>query len=139
VEGLPLQLLIAVVITGIVIATVIGWMSSMEPPKSIRSVQITDGEENIDALEYRPEGEVSPARMTVIVLDQDLNPLSGALVLVQGCGVSEYETTNGEGEARIDVSDAFLPEHGTPIGHVEILVEKSGYIKLTIRLPVVRV
>lgn len=140
VEGLPLQLLIAVVITGIVIATVIGWMSSIEPPKSIRSVQTTDGDEQIDTLEYDPEeGEVSPRRITVIVFDQDLNPLAGAVVVVQGCGVSEYKTTNEDGEARIDVSDTFLPNGGSPIGHLEILVEKSGYIKLTRTLPVVRV
>ncbi|MEE8182712.1 MAG: carboxypeptidase-like regulatory domain-containing protein [Thermoplasmata archaeon] len=140
VEGLPLQLLIAVVITGIVIAMVLGWMSSLEPPKSIRSVQITDGSEQIDTLEYDPEeGEVSPRRITVIVFDQGLNPLAGAVVVVQGCGVSEYEITNEDGEVRIDVSDTFLPNGGSPIGHLEILVEKSGYIRLTRTFPVVRV
>jgi hypothetical protein len=132
-------LLIGVVITGIVIATVLGWMSSMEPPRSVRSVQVTDGEETTDVIEYSSEGGVSPAWVVVVVFDQDLNPLPGAVVLIHGCGVSEYATTDEDGEAHIDVSDAFLPEGGPPIGHLEIVVEKSGYIKLTVRLPVVRV
>lgn len=139
-EGLPLQLLIAVVIAGIVIAIVLGWLTSIEPPKSIRSIQVTDGSEHIDSIGFDPDtGEVSPKRITVIVYDQDMNPLEGALVYLSGCGISEYKTTNGNGEARIDVSDAFLPDGGSPIGHIGIHVEKSGYIKLERTFPVVRV
>ncbi|MFQ6106499.1 MAG: carboxypeptidase-like regulatory domain-containing protein [Thermoplasmata archaeon] len=139
VEGLPLQLLVAVVVTGIVLAMILGWLTSIETPKSIRSVQITDGKEQIDSIEYDSEtGSVLPKKITVLVLDQDLNPLAGALVLVQGCGVAEYKTTDEDGEARIDVSDAFLPDSGTPLGHLDIVVEKSGYIRLDRAIPVVR-
>lgn len=139
-EGLPLQLLIAVVVTGIVLAIILGWLTSIEAPKSIRSIQVIDGKEQVDSIEYDPEtGGVSPKEITIIVFDQNMNPLAGALVYVQGSGVSEYDTTNEDGEARIDVSDVFLHEGGSPIGHLEILVEKSGYIKLDRTFPVVRV
>ncbi|MFQ5909516.1 MAG: hypothetical protein ACE5IJ_02205 [Thermoplasmata archaeon] len=140
VEGVPLQLLIAVVVTGIVLVMVLGWLNSIEPPRSIRSIQVTDGTEAIDSVEYDPEtGDVSPARITVVVFDQDLNPLAGALVLVQGSGVSEYRITDEDGRAPIDISEVFLPEGGSPLGHLEILVEKSGYIRLDRTFPVVRV
>lgn len=137
-EGLPLQLLIAVVVTGIVITIVLGWLTSIEPPKSIRTVEVTDGKDPIGNIEYDSQEGANPTRITVVVYDQDLNPLAGALVLVQGCGVQEYKFTNAEGEARIDVSHAFLPNEGSPIGHLDISAEKSGYISSSRTLPVVR-
>lgn len=140
IEGLPLQLLIAVVVSGIVLAIVLGWLASIEPPKSIRSIQVTDGNEQVDSIEFDSEtGDVFPQRITVVVYDQDMNPLEGALVYAHGCGVSEYKTTNEDGEARIDVSDAFLPDGGLPVGHLNIFVEKSGYVKSERTFPIVRV
>ncbi|MHA2433401.1 MAG: carboxypeptidase-like regulatory domain-containing protein [Candidatus Thorarchaeota archaeon] len=140
IEGLPLQLLIAVVVSGIVLTIILGWLASIEPPKSIRSIQVTDGKEQVDSIEFDSEtGDVFPERITVVVYDQDMNPLEGALVYAHGCGVSEYKTTNEDGEARIDVSDALLPDGGLPIGHMDILVEKSGYVKSERTFPIVRV
>lgn len=140
IEGLPLQLLIAVVVSGIVLAIVLGWLASIEPPKSIRSIQVIDGKEQLDSIEFDSEtGDVFPEKVTIIVYDQDMNPLEGALVYAYGCRVSEYGTTNEDGEVRIDVSDAFLPDGGLPIGHLDILVEKSGYVKSERTFPIVRV
>lgn len=139
IESMPLQLLIMVIIAGIVIAIVLGWLFSIQGPRSIKDIEVRDGNTIISHITYDAgTGKVEPKRVIVKIYDQDSNPLAGALVVISGSGVNDFGTTNDKGEVKLDVSEARLPSQGSPIGHISIQAEKSGYLKLETDLPIVR-
>jgi len=69
IEGLPLQLMIIILVAALGTAIIIGWMNSIDTPKSIRSVEAEpvsiNGTNGVD--------------ITINVTDQDGNPLPGAV------------------------------------------------------------
>src|SRR4030065_29108 len=87
IEGLPLQLLIMVVVAGLGLTIVMGWMNSISTPKSIGEVFVTPGEilvydDDSDGL-YTRDG----LTISVIVTDQGGDRLQGATVILEGANV----------------------------------------------------
>ena len=122
IEGLPLQLMIVILVATMGTAIIVGWMGSIETPHSIGEVEYEDC--------INAEDGTIPT-FTVTVYDQDGNRLEGAVVLLEGMGVTKsgetaYLTTEADGTATF--TDLKISPAGSgKVGHLYITVEKSGY------------
>jgi hypothetical protein len=131
-EGMPLQLLIIVVIAVMALGIIMSWMSSVnEPPKAVKIVSISvDGNgEDIDLVNG------APSTIEVIVYDQNLKKIDGALVTLDGCGFDSTSSKTGSsnsetGTALFDGSKVELPP-GIKTGEISVTVKKPDYATKT--------
>lgn len=142
IEGLPLQLLIMVVVAGLGLTIVMGWMNSISTPKSIGDVFVTPGEilvydEDSDGL-YTRDGLI----ITVIVTDQGGDRLEGATVVLDGANVMTAEgdpvrgVTDENGEVMFE--DVCVEQFGSHLTTITVTVAKGDYgIDSTYEIPVV--
>jgi len=83
IEGLPLQLLIMVVVAGLGLTIIMGWMNSIAAPHSIGEVFVNPSE----IVVYDKDGDGVYSRdgvaMTVTVTDQSGDRLEGATILLE--------------------------------------------------------
>ncbi|MDR0524015.1 MAG: hypothetical protein LBG62_06320 [Candidatus Methanoplasma sp.] len=125
IEGLPLQLMIVIIIATMGTAILVGWMGSVEMPKSIGSVDVLSGEIVLDG------GRTDSGSAEVLVCDQSGNPLRGATVVLSGLGVTgsdgrtAHSLTDSSGTARFEGLRMSL--RGSEIGFITVNVSMSGY------------
>jgi len=130
IEGLPLQLMIVILVATLGTAILIGWMSSIEAPSQIGSVNVDSGNilltKTSGTEKYTDTGNVK-----LYVTDQNGNPISGATVVLTGCGVvtrtgtTAYGTTDAKG--CIEFSNLRVSLRDQKIGFVTAEVSKPGY------------
>lgn len=131
IEGLPLQLLIMVVIAGLGLTIIMGWMNSISAPHAIGEVYVLPSEivvydDDGDGL-YEREG----LALTVTVTDQGGDRLEGATVLLDGANVRTESggpvsaVTDSTGQA------VFLGLHveqfGSRLTTITVTVAKGDY------------
>lgn len=131
IEGLPLQLLIMVVIAGLGLTIVMGWMNSISAPKTIGDVFVTPGQilvydDDRDGLYVRYDLSI-----TVTVTDQSGDRLEGANVILEGANVR-----TASGDAVMGVTDdggqvlfagLCVEQFGPGMSTVTVTVAKGGY------------
>ncbi|MDH7507951.1 MAG: carboxypeptidase-like regulatory domain-containing protein [Methanomassiliicoccales archaeon] len=131
IEGLPLQLILMVVIAGIGMTMILGWMTGLEAPKSIGAVyaspsEIVVSDENSDGLYER-----SDLTLTITVVDQNGDPIPGASVVLQGANIAfeDGRTAHGitDASGKVKLSQLSVSQSGTAVGFVTVTVAKSGY------------
>ncbi len=131
IEGLPLQLLIMVVIAGLGLTIIMGWMNSISAPHAIGEVYVTPSEivvfdDDGDGL-YEREG----LTLTVTVTDQGGDRLEGATVLLDGANIRSAEggpvsaVTDATGQATF--SDLHIEQFGTKLSTIKVTVAKGDY------------
>jgi len=142
IEGLPLQLLIMVVVAGLGLTILMGWMNSISTPKSIGEVFVTPGEifvrdDDGDGL-YTRYG----LTVTVVVTDQSGDRLEGATVLLDGANVRTLDgdpvrgVTDGSGQ--VVFTDLSVEQFGSGLSTITVTVAKGDYgIDSTYEIPVV--
>lgn len=142
IEGLPLQLLIMVVVAGLGLTIVMGWMNSISTPRSIGDVFVTPGEilvydDDSDGL-YTRDG----LTISVIVTDQSGDRLEGATVVLEGANVRTSDgdpvrgVTNENGQ--VVFSDVCVEQFGSRLTTITVTVAKGDYgIDSTYEIPVV--
>lgn len=142
IEGLPLQLLIMVVVAGLGLTIVMGWMGSISTPKSIGDVFVTPGEilvhdEDGDGL-YTRDG----LTLSVIVTDQDGDRLAGATVLLEGANVRTVSgdpvrgVTNENGQVVFE--EVCVEQFGSGLSTITVTVAKGDYgVDSSYEIPVV--
>lgn len=131
VEGLPLQLLIMVVIAGLGLTILMGWMSSISGPRSIGEIHVTPGE----ILVFDSDGDGLYLReglaMTVIVTDQSGDRLEGATVLLEGGNIrtSGGEPVRGvtDGRGCVVFTDLVIEHFGPTLTTITVTVAKGDY------------
>jgi len=141
IEGLPLYLLIIIIITAVSIGIVMTMLNMAKPPQTLGQVSLStpvvvlndpnkDGTYNNDSVS-----------LVVTVTDSSGNKLSGAVITLTGndiktsaCG-NPYATTGSDGKASF--SGLKCSVIGTGANPILITIEKSGYGKKTLDLPVV--
>lgn len=127
-EGMPLQLLIIVVIAVMALGMIMYWMSSVsEPPKNIKVIDIEiDGDEDDIDLSIG-----KPREIKIVVFDQELKKIDGAIVTLDGCGFDQVSAKTGSGnfESGTAVFEGDMVElpDGIKTGEIRVNVKKSNY------------
>lgn len=128
IEGLPLQLLIMVVVAGLGLTIIMGWMNSISAPHMIGDVFVNPGEVAV----YDPDGDGlylnDMVTLTVTVTDQGGDRLEGATVMLDGANVR-----NADGSAVRGVTD----EHGQ-VTFADLVIEQFGSTLTTITVTVAK-
>lgn len=119
-EGLPLYLILLVVIAGVSTAIVFGWMQSAQSTELDR-IEVDAGSDGLVTTKSNSNDGI-----TVKAYDQKNNPLSGATVTLEGCGVNEIGETGSDGAVEFTV-DPSLPEN-EDFGEITVTVKYSGDI-----------
>jgi len=142
IEGLPLQLLIMVVIAGLGLTIIMGWMNSISAPHAIGEIIVTPSEivvydENGDGL-YEREG----LALTVTVTDQGGDRLEGATVLLEGANIRTggdgpvSAVTDSRGQATF--SGLHVEQFGSKLTTIKVTVAKGDYgIDSSYTIPVI--
>lgn len=142
IEGLPLQLLIMVVVAGLGLTIIMGWMNSISAPHSVGEVFVSPSEivvrdPDSDGI-YTAEGIL----MTVTVTDQGGDRLEGATVVLEGAnirsstGESVRGVTNSLGQ--VVFSDLMVEQFGSKLTTITVTVAKGDYgIDSSYEIPVV--
>jgi len=140
IEGLPLYLIIIIVITVLGLGIILGMMNTIKPPKKIEKIVLST--ETIAVKDDNKDGtyEVKNQALTVKVVDNNGDPIKGAVVRLTGCNVSEggttaYGTTDSNGELKFKALSCQVI--GTDTGHITVAVEKSGMGKLEATITVI--
>ncbi len=142
IEGLPLQLLIMVVVAGLGLTIVMGWMNSISTPKSIGDVFVTPGEifvhdDDGDGLYTRYD-----LTITVIVTDQGGDRLDGATVLLEGANIRTSDGGSVRGvtddSGQVVFIDVCVEQFGSGLSTVTVTVAKGDYgVDSSYEIPVV--
>jgi hypothetical protein len=142
IEGLPLQLLIMVVVAGLGLTIIMGWMNSISAPHSIGEVYASPAEilvhdEDRDGL-YTKTGIV----MTVTVTDQSGDRLEGATVILDGANIKTKDggpvrgVTDSRGQ--VVLTGLSVESFGTRLTTITVTVAKGDYgIDSSFEIPVI--
>jgi protocatechuate 3,4-dioxygenase beta subunit len=142
IEGLPLQLLIMVVVAGLGLTIIMGWMNSISTPHSIGEVfaspaEILVHDEDKDGL-YTKTGIV----MTVTVTDQSGDRLEGATVILEGANIKTKDggpvraVTDSHGQ--VVLTGLSVESFGTKLTTITVTVAKGDYgIDSSFEIPVI--
>lgn len=142
IEGLPLQLLIMVVIAGLGLTVIMGWMNSIAAPHAIGEIVVTPGE----ILVHDPDGDgiytASGILISITVSDQSGDRLEGVTVMLQGANVmtSKGEVVRGVTNSRGQVafSDLKVEQFGSGLTTITVTVAKGDYgIDASYEIPVI--
>ena len=130
IEGLPLQLMIVILVATLGTAIILGWMGYLDTPHKIGSVNVDSGDIILD-MTSGSERYTDTGYVKIYVTDQNGDGLSGATVVLSGCGVADpdgktvYGTTDANGY--VEFNDVHASLRGAKVGHISIDVSKSGY------------
>ena len=142
IEGLPLQLLIMVVVAGLGLTIIMGWMNSIAAPHTIGDIMVSPGE----IVVHDPDGDgiytASGVLITVTVTDQSGDRLEGATIMLQGANVmtSKGEVVRGVTNSRGQVafSDLKVEQFGSMLTTITVTVAKGDYgIDTSYEIPVI--
>jgi len=84
IEGLPLQLMIMGIIASLGTAVIVGWISSIQAPIYVGSVDVSPQEILVHDSDENGIFDASLNEMSIRILDTSGNPIGGAQVLVEG-------------------------------------------------------
>jgi hypothetical protein len=131
IEGLPLQLMIMVLIAGIGSAVLLGWMGNLNAPESIGSVNSSPTELIVSDGNGDGMYKASNVDVTITVYDGKGDPINGATVILEGCGVARMDGTRAYGSTdsngHIALDNLQLSQTGKAVGFITVTVTKSGY------------
>lgn len=133
-----MQLIIIIMVATIGAGIILGWMGNIDSPKYIGGVQTVTS--NTDIV----NGFGDDINITVVVTDQDGNPLEDASVILTGLGIVDiddktpYDKTDSDGEARFKDLQVLM-KHGK-IGYVTVNVSSPDHGEHnSTRIPIVSV
>jgi len=142
IEGLPLQLLIMVVVAGLGLTIIMGWMNSIAAPHSIGDVFVTPSEITVfdddgDGV-YTNDG----VAITVTVTDEKGDRLEGATVVLEGANVKGGDgavargVTNSNGQVLFQGLN--VESFGSKLTTVTVTVAKGDYgIDSSYEIPII--
>jgi len=142
IEGLPLQLLIMVVVAGLGLTVIMGWMNSISAPHAIGEVYVNPGQVVVydgdgDGL-YRSDGVV----ITIVVTDQGGDRLEGATVLLDGANIRYADGSAVRGmtdtSGQVVFSGLVVEQFGSALTTITVTVAKGDYgVDSSYEIPVI--
>ena len=142
IEGLPLQLLIMVVVAGLGLTIIMGWMSSISAPRSIGDIFVTPGEILVRDLDgdgiYIREG----LTLAVTVTDQGGDRIEGATVILEGGNIRTEDGSSVRGvtdsRGQVIFTGLVVEHFGRALSTVTVTVAKGDYgIDSSFEIPVI--
>lgn len=142
IEGLPLQLLIMVVVAGLGLTIIMGWMASISVPRSIGEVFVDPGE----IVVFDADGDGIYSRegfaLTVVVTDQSGDRLEGATVLLEGSNIRTFDGDRVRGMTdsmgRAMFMDLVVEHYGPTLSTITVTVAKGDYgIDSSFEIPII--
>ncbi len=140
IEGLPLQLMIAVIVAGIALAIILGWVLSIPAPNAISRVETSP--ETV-SIEDAPANEEATKIVTITIraFDQRGNAIAGIVVSLEGAGVASARTDAADGASDGTVTfsnvQVRIPANVLTV-KIDVTVEASGFPRGTDDILVVR-
>ncbi|MBU1158781.1 MAG: carboxypeptidase-like regulatory domain-containing protein [Candidatus Thermoplasmatota archaeon] len=131
IEGLPLQLLIMVVVAGLGLTIIMGWMNSIAAPNAIGEIFVSPGE--IIVFDVDGDGLYTSYDNTisVIVTDQSGDRLEGATVMLDGANIRNADGSPVRGVTDSNGQVVFLglklEKFGSGFTTVTVTVAKGNY------------
>ncbi len=131
IEGLPLQLLIMVVVAGLGLTIIMGWMNSIAAPHSIGEVfvtppQIAVFDDDGDGV-YTNDG----VAITVTVTDENGDRLEGATVVLEGANAKSADGTPARGvtdsNGQVLFTSLRVECFGSKLTTITVTVAKGDY------------
>lgn len=132
IEGMPLQLLIMVIVAGVALAIILGWVLSLPPPSVIRTVSLSHGSVPIPSSPLDLVAKKSVNTFTVTVYGADGAPVTGAVVTLEGAltagrlSRADGDDTKDDGMVSFSNLEFRLPP-GASTGVVRVSVFKAGF------------
>lgn len=142
IEGLPLQLLIMVVVAGLGLTVIVGWMNSIAAPHSIGQVFVSPSQ----ILVYDEDGdgiyEQTDLTVTVIVTDQSGDRLEGATVILEGANIRSADGSPVRGltdeQGQVVFFGLTVEQFGRKLTTVTVTVTKGDYgVDSSYEIPVI--
>ena len=134
--------MIAVIVAGVALAIILGWVLSIRTPNVISRVDSTPETVNIA---NAPMGHLATATVTITVraFDQKGNAVSGIAVTLRGSGMERTEIQTDAGDGTADGTATFANVHvqipaNSPTARIDVTVEASGFPTETDSIIVVR-
>lgn len=140
IEGMPLQLMITVIVAGLVLAVVLGWVLTIQSPSVIKSVSTDPASVDLGNI---PEELMASKTVTIRVSAYDANgaPVRDAVVTAQGAlsgTVVGLDRDDGASDGTVTLTvRAQLPPM-VNVGEIALTVQKAGYPSKAWSIPVVR-
>lgn len=141
VEGMPLQLLIAVIVTGLTLAVVMGWILSVPGPLVIKSVHADPASV---ALGDVPADRTASRTITIRVVAYDAKDQAVQEIIVTlGGALAQPRVARDGDDGDVDGTVTFsrvkvqLPP-GVFVGEIVVTIQKAGYPTKSWSIPVVR-
>lgn len=129
IEGMPLQLMIMVVIAGIGMAVMLGWMSGLNAPNGIGSVHSSPSEIVLSDGDKDGIYTKSGFSISITATDKAGDPIKGATVVLDGASLNKgdgkqvHGTTDELGKATFTGLSA--SQNGQTIGFITVTVTKG--------------
>jgi len=131
IEGMPLQLLILVIVAGVALAIILGWVLSVQPPSVIKTV--SPNHTSI-AIANAPEDTVAKKSLSfsVTVLDASDGPVRNVVVSLEGSVTGGSITKSDGDDGTVDGvvsfgSTEFRLPPGSSHGTVRVTAFRSGF------------
>lgn len=137
---MPLQLMIAVIVAGIALAIILGWVLSIPSPNAISRVETTP---DTVSIEGAPANEDASKTVTITIraFDQKGNAIAGIVVILEGSGVHKARTDGADGasDGTVTFSNVKVTIPANVLtGKIDVTVEASGFPTGTADILVVR-
>jgi hypothetical protein len=142
IEGLPLQLLIMVVVAGLGLTIIMGWMNSISAPKSIGEIFVSPSEILVQDADSDGIYTADGILMTVTVTDQGGDRLEGATVVLEGANIRTSSGDNPRGvtnaRGQVTFTGLSIEQFGSKLTTITVTVAKGDYgIDSSFEIPVV--
>ena len=140
IEGMPLQLMITVIVAGLVLAVVLGWVLTIQTPSVIKSVSTDPA--SID-LGNVPGDQPASKTVTIRVTSYDAEgaPIRDAVVTAEGAiaeTVVAFDKDDGVSDGTVTLTVRAHLAPSVNVGELTLTVQKSGYPSKSWSIPVVR-
>ncbi len=130
IEGLPLQLMIMVVVAGLGIAIILGWMGGLSAPNGIDAVYANPTELVLNDGDHDGIYTGSGMSITISVIDKSGDAVKGATVVLDGCSIMNSDGKQVHGTTddlgKVTFSGLSASQTGKSVGFISVSVTKSG-------------
>ncbi len=140
IEGMPLQLMITVIVAGLVLAVVLGWVLTIQTPSVIKSVSADPASVDLGNIS---EDQAASKMVTIRVtaFDAEGAPIRDAVVTAEGAvagTVVAFDKDDGTSDGTVTLRVRAQLAPMVNVGEIAFTVQKAGYPSKVWSIPVVR-